>query len=164
MRRWLTLAAVAGVLLLVGGVAVASVPDSSGVIHGCRKNGDGTLKVIDSATQTCGNGFTALNWDQHAASGTLFGLHGVVRDFPLPDTGEQQVVQTLCPTGEKFIFGMGIIENNTRSNLFLQSPPTDVSGISDVPSGLVFAASDPWAGTGDDAYIHTEITCAHVTP
>jgi hypothetical protein len=38
------LAAVAVVVLLIAGVATAawaSIPDSNGVIHGCRKNTDG---------------------------------------------------------------------------------------------------------------------------
>ncbi len=44
-----------------------SIPDSSGVVHGCYKT-TGTahaLKVIDSSvTASCPSGFTSLNWDQ----------------------------------------------------------------------------------------------------
>lgn len=68
MRRALGLFGLVLVLLAIGGVAVASIPDAQGVIHGCRKNTDGSLKVIDSATQTCGNGYTVLNWQ----TGTTF--------------------------------------------------------------------------------------------
>jgi len=31
-------------------VALASIPDSAGVIHGCRKNSTGDLRVIDDAS------------------------------------------------------------------------------------------------------------------
>jgi hypothetical protein len=52
--------------LVVGGVSWASIPDSSGVIHGCYKTAGSAhaLKIIDSAkTATCPKGNTALNWD-----------------------------------------------------------------------------------------------------
>jgi hypothetical protein len=63
---------VAGVAMVFGGVVAtgvswASIPDSSGVVHGCYKT-SGTahaLKVIDnSVTASCPSGFTSLNWDQ----------------------------------------------------------------------------------------------------
>jgi hypothetical protein len=63
-----------GVLLLaVGGVALASIPDGNGVIHGCVK--DGTtgrreVRVIDTAfTTTCGSGWTEVTWSQEGPQG-----------------------------------------------------------------------------------------------
>lgn len=65
------MAAVAGAVV-VGGVGFASIPDGSGVIHGCYKN-KGTnhaLSVIDSAkTPACPTGYTALNWSQTGPQG-----------------------------------------------------------------------------------------------
>lgn len=67
-----TLCIVAGAAMTFGvvvatGVSWASIPDSSGVIHGCYKT-KGTshaLKVIDnSVTASCPTGYTSLNWDQ----------------------------------------------------------------------------------------------------
>lgn len=69
MRRRFTVLAATAALLLVGGVAVASIPDASGVIHGCRKTNGGALSVIDSATQTCPAGTVALNWSQTGPTG-----------------------------------------------------------------------------------------------
>jgi hypothetical protein len=70
---WLKVRTVLGTmvaLLLVGGVAAASVPDVNGVIHGCRKNTDGSLRVIDTAkVSTCPNGYTALDWSQTGPQG-----------------------------------------------------------------------------------------------
>lgn len=67
---------VAGVAMVFGvvvatGVSWAStpnsIPDSSGVVHGCYKTAgtNHALKVIDSSvTASCPSGFTSLNWDQ----------------------------------------------------------------------------------------------------
>lgn len=61
-------AAVAG-LIVAGGVAYASIPDSSGVIHGCRKNTDGSMRVIDDSSQSCASGWSSLNWNQTGPQG-----------------------------------------------------------------------------------------------
>ena len=55
----------------IGMVASASIPDASGVIHGCyNSSGNGQLDVIDSSvTQTCPHGFTPLNWSQIGPQG-----------------------------------------------------------------------------------------------
>lgn len=74
---------------LVSAVALASIPDSAGTIHGCYKTSTGMLKVIDSATQTCASGESALNWSQNGGGG----MNPQVKD----DTG--QVVGTLLSSG-----------------------------------------------------------------
>jgi hypothetical protein len=52
-------------LFSLGGVeASASIPDASGVIHSCRDDRKGTLRIIDDATETCARGETALEWLQ----------------------------------------------------------------------------------------------------
>jgi hypothetical protein len=59
-------------VLVTAGAAVAavtSIPDSSGLIHGCYKttaasNGTHVLDVINAATTSkCPSGFTSLNWN-----------------------------------------------------------------------------------------------------
>src|SRR5487761_1348178 len=61
----------AGVVILVAsavGVAAASIPDSSGLVHGCYKataatNGTHALTIIDAAkTSACPSGYKSLNW------------------------------------------------------------------------------------------------------
>ena len=70
MKRRLTLIiGIAFSILLVGGVAYASIPGPGGVINGCRKNTDGSMRVIDSAA-TCPSGWTALNWNQTGPQGS----------------------------------------------------------------------------------------------
>ncbi len=48
----------------------ASIPDAGGVIHGCYKTNQGTLRVIDPAQgQTCSNGESPLDWSQTGPAG-----------------------------------------------------------------------------------------------
>jgi hypothetical protein len=58
------IAAIAGAALLgaaaIGTAAWATIPDSSGVIHGCF-NASGQLRVIDSATDACRSAESALD-------------------------------------------------------------------------------------------------------
>ena len=43
-----------GVLAVTGGIAWAAIPDGTGTIHACYKNGSGDLRVIDpSAGAAC---------------------------------------------------------------------------------------------------------------
>jgi len=59
------------VLVLAGtAVAAASIPDASGVIHGCRSTKTGVLRVIDTdAGQTCSKDEAALSWNQIGPQG-----------------------------------------------------------------------------------------------
>lgn len=59
--------AIAVIVVVIGGAAVAyaAIPDSKGIIHGCRNNRTGVLRVIDSG-QTCLSSETALDWVQSA--------------------------------------------------------------------------------------------------
>lgn len=93
MRRVLAIAVGIALVLLGAGIAYASIPGPDGVIHGCRKNTDGSLRAIDSAA-TCPNGWTALNWNQTGPPG-LSGVHVVTVTFTnnLPH-------DIVCPTGE----------------------------------------------------------------
>jgi hypothetical protein len=71
---------VISVLALVaalGGVAYSAIPDPVGVIHGCRENVNGVLRVIDTgAGQACDPAReTALNWSQQGPAGAT-GVQG----------------------------------------------------------------------------------------
>jgi len=66
---------VAVAVAVVGGaVAYASIPDSSGVVHGCYSHAMGSLRVIDTASTDPINGKcltteTAISWNQQGAPG-----------------------------------------------------------------------------------------------
>ena len=47
--------AVGGALVVAVGVAYAAIPDSSGVVNTCYKNGNGALRAVDAAADCGGN-------------------------------------------------------------------------------------------------------------
>jgi hypothetical protein len=67
-RLFVVVGAIAGTAL-VGGIVYATIPDASGVIHGCV-GGGGKLRTIDTdAGETCHGGETPLNWNQQGPQG-----------------------------------------------------------------------------------------------
>lgn len=67
-------AAVLAVCVALGSTATlawAAIPDSAGVIHGCRNTLLRSVTVIDSATQSCPAGTTTLNWNQTGPQGPI---------------------------------------------------------------------------------------------
>jgi hypothetical protein len=55
---------------LAGGIGYATIPDPAGVIHGCYKPANGSLRVIDrSAGGACSSGERALSWNQAGPPG-----------------------------------------------------------------------------------------------
>jgi hypothetical protein len=120
VRRLHVILGLAVVLLLVGGVATASIPDASGVIHGCRKNTDGSIRVIDTAkTSICPNGYTPLNWNQTGAQGPtgpagVSGYQIVFNSFPVVVGGMNAdiAVEVYCPEGKRALGGGGQIPSD----------------------------------------------------
>lgn len=112
--RKLALGVAIGVILATATVAVASIPDSNGVIHGCRDNKSGALRVIDSDKgQTCKSGETALTWNQSGPQGPA-GISGyeVVSASGSPVEIAQGLwaagpVTATCPTGKVPLGGGG---------------------------------------------------------
>jgi hypothetical protein len=112
MRRFGVVAAMAAILLVIGGIAVASIPGPDGVIHACYKTSNpaqGALIAIDSAA-SCPNGYAALNWNQTGPQGPA-GTNGVAgwevvsqrsADVPPGLTGD---TVANCPTGKKVTGG-----------------------------------------------------------
>src|SRR5438067_10348326 len=65
--------AMLALVVAVGGVAFASIPDPSGVIRGCYDTSRGTLRGTDTATNTppsCTSTETAISWNQAGPQGT----------------------------------------------------------------------------------------------
>ena len=62
--RWLIVPAAAAAAVAASGVALAGIPDSSGVFHGCYSKKTGGLRLIDpSKRQKCGTGDAAVSWN-----------------------------------------------------------------------------------------------------
>lgn len=100
----------AAVLLLVGGVAYASIPGPDGVIHGCLAS-SGKILIIDSSA-SCASGTTALNWNQTGPAGAdgtdgtnaVAGAHMIASTGVLV-SGNGADINVHCPTGEIAISG-----------------------------------------------------------
>lgn len=87
-----TAAALAAMLVIGAGIAYASIPDQSEIIHGCYKTSDGKLRVIDTgAGDSCGPSETAIDWNQKGPQGP---------------TGPQGPQGSLGPTGPQGLQGV----------------------------------------------------------
>jgi len=108
MRRWLILGIASALLVIAGGFAYASIPDSAGVIHGCRKTSGGALRVIDSdAGQQCAGNETALNWNQAG----LLGYEIVTQDVVIPaGSGGSAIRVAACPAGKNALGGSSTVQ------------------------------------------------------
>jgi hypothetical protein len=60
--------ALLGVVIGLGGVAFATIPDSSGTIHGCYVKGLGNLRVVESGSD-CRSNETPIAWNQEGPPG-----------------------------------------------------------------------------------------------
>jgi hypothetical protein len=82
-------------LILSGAIAMASIPDSSGLINGCFKAANGQLRVIDPATDSCLPTETAISWNQIGPQGPI-GSAGAIGP-----QGPQGAVGPAGPQGPK---------------------------------------------------------------
>ena len=67
-RSLVILGGTIGVLGLVAGIAVASIPDASGVIHACYKSAQGQVRIVEAAAD-CNPSESAIQWSQTGPSG-----------------------------------------------------------------------------------------------
>ncbi len=156
-----------GVALLVGSVAVlvgatlavATIPDANGTVHGCLKKSNGQVYVIDpSAGQTCGKDIP-LDWNKSGAAGPqgidgpkgLTGLQGTTGSSGYQRTSDQETTdssgngsaEAVCPSGEVAIAG-GYELTGPKAMVPLHSAPaSDGSGwvvdVTDAPSQTFIA-------------------------
>jgi hypothetical protein len=69
MRKALTILTATTVMVVATGIAMASIPDANGVIHGCYHTKHGDLRVVEMAGQTCDPNETLLSWNQTGPQG-----------------------------------------------------------------------------------------------
>lgn len=66
-------AAIVALAVLIGlaaPAAYASIPDASGVFHGCYNPANGNTRIIDTATSSCRGQEVAVQWGQAGPSGS----------------------------------------------------------------------------------------------
>jgi hypothetical protein len=128
-RTRLTVAALAVVALAAGGVAWATIPDSSGVVHTCFKSG--AWRAIDTSSESCKPGETPLAIDPGA-------VHAVIRTE----------TQTIAPdSSHTFTAHCNVGEVATGGGWRLVGPlPGDdpvITTLGDIP---VSSSTEPSAG------------------
>ncbi len=97
----MTAATLAAMLVVGAGVAYASIPDQSEIIHGCYKAADGKLRVIDTgAGDSCLSSENALDWNQKGPQG------------PTGPQGPQGVAGPAGPTGAQGVQGIQGVQGN----------------------------------------------------
>ncbi len=124
------LAALVGLALGALGVAAASIPDSSGVIHGCYKPADGKLRVIDTdAGQACATGETGLAWNQtgpQGPPGSDAGLPVVTADDTTASDSISFSAAVTCPAGKVPLSASAVTTNGTSRSASVVSFSTSV--------------------------------------
>jgi hypothetical protein len=154
LRRSVVLAVVAAVLAAVGGAAYASIPDSSGVIHGCYLRSGGSLRVIDASVTGCKSTETALNWNQTGPQGPVGPQGPAGPTGPTGPAGPQGPKGDTGPQGPAGTSGAAHAYFATDSNLIGVGHEQDIGTLSNLPAGsyLIWADVEA-AGQTDTATI-----------
>jgi hypothetical protein len=129
--------AIAGALLVAGGIAYATIPDSSGVIHACYKvdpkgnlDNNATLRLIDPSatkppdTSACKNNEKALDWNAQGIQG------------PQGATGPQG------PTGPSDVYSVDGYGQGVKGISPSSTVVTDLATTSMLPTGSYFVQSE----------------------
>jgi hypothetical protein len=159
MRKLIIVVAVLTVGLVAGGVAWASIPNSTtGVISGCYKNSNpakGAVIVVDTqAGEACPNGYTPLSWNKQHVH------HQWTREVsantgPLaPDAGPE--ILALCPTGE-IALGGGF-RNRDPQNIAVTAAG-DFLPIARFPQGYAVTVLAGPNGSQHDTGVTVSVTC-----
>jgi hypothetical protein len=115
-------------LLIAGGIAYATIPDSSGVIHGCVAASNGTVRVIDSALSSCRSNEQALNWNVTGPQGPqgpegpgTAGFAAGSGPNPIPITENTEVVSLDLPGGSYLFSGKVVAGDTVVANVVICS-------------------------------------------
>ncbi len=147
--RLIALGAALGLALVGAGIAYATIPDASGVIHGCYTKSGGALSVIDSSVTKCGSNQTELAWNVQGQVGPqgpqgLQGVAGPAGPQGAPGVAGAQGPQG--PTGPQGPSGLSHGYLASASNVAVgQSPAySSIVALSSVPPGnyMISAQAD----------------------
>ncbi len=142
-RRALLLVAGIGAGLVVSAVALATIPDSNGVIHACYKKSGGALRVIDNSVTNCAGSETSLNWNVQGAQGIqgpagqqgeqgppgISGREIIVSGFVNLDPGEGGSTSAICPQGKMVVGGGFETEPNSSGFAVYRNRPAVLPGV-----------------------------------
>jgi hypothetical protein len=155
------------VAILIGGattaIVSASIPDSDGMVHACRLNIGGTIRVIDTdASQSCTGLETSINWSTYGdpiISGRVF-YDVSTGAFSLDSSRSQNITSIYtdpnapgyaCLTFSKTPKGISITSGDTGGQAIVLTELKDSNGwSSDTSGGIAYVCSndDPSANAG----------------
>jgi hypothetical protein len=122
---------VAGVVLAAGGVALATIPDGSGVIHGCYAKSGGALRVIDAGVTNCAKTETSLNWNAQGPQGPVGPAGPAGPAGPQGPTGPQGPAGPQGPSG----MSQGYLASSSSSAVAESPAFSKVGSRNQVPDG-----------------------------
>ena len=120
--------------LVVAGVAYATIPDSSGAIHGCYARSGGSLRVIDATVTNCKSGETSLDWNVQGQQGPQ-GPNGPAG--PVGPQGPQGPSGSQGPVGPQGPSGLshGYLASSNQVPVAEFPAFSNVGSIASVPDG-----------------------------
>lgn len=116
--------------LAVAGVSYASIPDSNGLIHGCYNAGGASatggtpLRIVDSASASCGTKLQSISWNQAGIRG-----YQIVRQSVMDPPNTQTTAQAACPAGKRVLGGAGSVQG-VPTGVWMHTQVTDFTGFS----------------------------------
>jgi len=146
--------AIAAALLVAGGIAYATIPDSSGVIHACYKvdpkgnlDNNATLRLIDPSTTkpdtaSCKNNEQALDWNQTGPQG---------------QTGPTGATGATGPTGPSDVYSVDGYGQGQKGISGIPTNPTDLATTPSLPAGSYFVQSE--VEIENSSSVHSEYFC-----
>ena len=182
-RRWKPVLLVVTLALIGAGVSYASIPDASGVIHGCYTNKGGILSVIDpSAGKSCSSLQTQITWNQQGPKGDKgdagvqgltgdtgpqgpqgpqgpAGVSGLERVAVMSEINSDNIKEVVadCPAG-KSVTGGGYFIGGPFGEILAQRSEPRFS-----PTGWLVTAAEIGAGTDQDWYVVVTALCVNAT-
>ena len=130
--KWIVGAVAVAAMLVAGGVAYATIPDSSSVIHTCYTTKGGGLRVIDTgAGESCNAKESPLDWNAQGPKGDRgpAGISGLEQDTKGASISPGGwIVNVDCPTGKLAISGGWDSTGFDALDVELSSPFKDDSG------------------------------------
>jgi hypothetical protein len=142
------------VLAATGGIAYASIPDSSGVIHGCYKTTGGGLRVIDTDRgATCTTGEKSLNWNQTGPQGAT-GPRGpsdayfarMIDEQTIPSFPGRTLLSLDIPVGDYAVMAKVVLADSQTERIAVRCHVD--SGDTELDSGELFLPTGPNVGVG----------------
>lgn len=127
----------AGTMTTVG-VAYATIPDSSGVIHGCYTKSGGNLSVIDASVKTCPSNATELDWSVQGPEGPMGPAGAQGAQGPVGPAGPQGPQGAQGPAGPAGPSGLSHGYLASSSNMAVGQFPafSTVGSVASVPPAI----------------------------